>query len=110
MAERREAGLQVQRYRVVDFGADLPCRQKVAQGVAERAGHADDVLVEDVEVAVALARQADQARSGRGLRTDSGSGWRPRGVRVVHSSRWRSLTRSTAAWSASSRELKPTSW
>ena len=70
----------MQRDRVVDLGADLPRRQKVAQRVAERSGHADDVLVEDVEVAVALAREADQVGQAVSFKQDLGSARRPRGA------------------------------
>ena len=36
VAQRREAGLQVERDRIVDLGADLPCRQMVAERIADR--------------------------------------------------------------------------
>ena len=48
VAEGGEAGLQVERDRVVDLGPDLAARQVVAQGVADRGRDADDVLVVDV--------------------------------------------------------------
>ena len=59
VAQRGEAGLQVERDRIVDLGADLPRRQMVAKRIAERRGNADDELVVDMEVARPLDRQAD---------------------------------------------------
>ena len=45
VAQRGEAGLQVQRHGIVDFGADLALGQVRSQCVAAPVGHADDVLV-----------------------------------------------------------------
>ena len=81
VAQRGEAGLEMKRYRVVDLGADLPRRQKVAQGIAERRGHADDVLVEDVEITVSLrAEGRSGAVSPMRFKRDSDSARRPRGA------------------------------
>ena len=56
VAQSLEAGLQVQGDRIIDLRADLPCRQVIAQRIAERSGYADDILIVDVEIAFALAR------------------------------------------------------
>ena len=60
VAQGSETRLKVERYRVVDFGADLAGGQKISERVAEGGGNADDELVVDVIITFSLARQADQ--------------------------------------------------
>ena len=84
--------------------------QMIAQRVAEGRGNADHILVEHVQVALALAGQDDQIGQPVGFKETLVAHRRPRVRFCVQASRCRSLTRSTAAWMASSRELKPTSW
>ena len=55
VAQRLEAKLQVERDRVIDLRADLSRRQIFTQRVAKQSGHADDILIVDVEVALSLA-------------------------------------------------------
>ena len=62
VAQRSEARLQMQRYGIVDLGADLARSQVVAKRVADGSRHADGVLVEDVIMAFPLARQSDRLR------------------------------------------------
>ena len=73
VAQGREAGLQVERDRIVDLGPDLAGGQVVAQGVADRGRHADDVLVVDVVMARPLDGERDDlieaVRRGRGRRS-----------------------------------------
>ena len=56
-----KAWLEVKRDRVVDFGTDLARGQVFAERVSQRGGNADDKLVKDVVIPVALSRQADRA-------------------------------------------------
>ena len=101
----------MERDRVVDLGADLARREILAQRVADRSRHADDVLVVHVEIA-GYTRAASVTNSVKPCdrkQTPVAAGGLAAKARV-QASRCRNLTRSTAAWMASSRELKPTSW
>ncbi len=60
VAQRRETGLQMEWNRIVDLGADLSRGEILAQRVANRRRHADDVLVVHVETAGTLAGKRDQ--------------------------------------------------
>ena len=59
-AQRRETGLQMKWNRIVDLSADLARGEILAQRVANRCRHADDVLVVHVETAGILAGNRDQ--------------------------------------------------
>ena len=108
VAEIGEAGLQVERHRVVDLVADAPRVEMALQRVALR--RPDDELVEDVAAIRPARPAASPTRRGRRRGTARGSARHSRGAPRSTPARCGAFTRRTAACSASIRKLPPTRW